>query len=123
MSFDHGHPVESLAVFPSLSLIVSSGGPLVKIWDVYQKKILTTLSNHTKVVTSVCFSDSASKLLTAGLDKRVNIFDTVGYENIASVEFHSPILSMALSPKDQTLAVGMAGGFLSVRQRKENLLK
>ena len=69
MSFDHGYPVESLAVFPSLSLVVSTGGPIVKIWDVYQKKILTSLSNHTKVVTSVCFSDSASKLLTAGLDK------------------------------------------------------
>ena len=123
MSFDHGYPIESLAVFPSMSLIISTGGPIVKIWDLYQRRILTSLSHHTKTVTSVCFSDGYSKILTAGLDKRVNIFDTVDYQKIASVEFDSPILSLDLSKKDQTMAVGMAGGFLSVRQRQEHILK
>ena len=123
MSFDHGYPVESLSLFPSMSLIVSAGGPLVKIWDVYQRRLLTSLSQHTKTVTSVCLSDGHSKILSAGLDKRVNIFDTRDYQKIASVEFDSPILSMDLSAKDQTIAVGMAGGFLSVRQRQEYIIK
>jgi len=74
MSFDHGYPVESLALFPSMSLIISVGGPIVKIWDVYQRRILTSLSHHTKTVTSVCFSDGNSKILTGGLDKRDAVF-------------------------------------------------
>merc|ERR1712050_146565 len=106
-----------------MSLIISVGGPIVKIWDVYQKRLLTSLSHHTKTVTSVAFSDGHSKILTAGLDKRVNIFDTVDYQKIASVEFDSPILSMDLSKKDQTIAVGMAGGFMSLRHRQEHIVK
>ena len=30
MSFDHGHPVEAICLFPSMSLIVSAGGALIK---------------------------------------------------------------------------------------------
>ena len=123
MSFDHGYPVESLAIFPSMTLIISTGGPIVKIWDMHNRRLLTSLSHHTKTVTSVCFSDGNSKILTAGLDKRVNIFGTVDYQKIGSVEFDSPILSMDLSANDQTIAVGMAGGFMSIRQRQEHILK
>ena len=89
----------------------------------HNRRLLTSLSHHTKTVTSVCFSDGNSKILTAGLDKRVNIFGTVDYQKIGSVEFDSPILSMDLSANDQTIAVGMAGGFMSIRQRQEHILK
>ena len=30
MSFDHGQPIESIFLFPSMSLIVSTGGSLIK---------------------------------------------------------------------------------------------
>ena len=87
MSFNHGAPVESICLFPSMSLIVSSGkflqilvaatrmtifdmflgGPTIKVWDCYQRKLLTQLSNHTKTVTSVCLSHDNTKIISAGL--------------------------------------------------------
>jgi len=123
MSFNHGSFVESVAVFPSLSLIVSAGGPIVKVWDTHRKKLLTTISNHTKNVSSICFNDSHTKLLTAGLDKRVNIFELNDYSRSATVEFDAPVLSMALSNGDRTLAAGTAGGYLFVRHRNEHIVK
>jgi len=117
MSFNHGAPVESICLFPSMSLIVSSGGPTIKVWDCYQRKLLTQLSNHTKTVTSVCLSHDNTKIISAGLDKRVNVFDALDYSTVSTFESDSPILSMSLSQRDSTMALGMAGGFISVAQR------
>ena len=95
----------------------------VKVWDTHRKKLLTTISNHTKNVSSICFNDSHTKLLTAGLDKRVNIFEMNDYSRAATVEFDAPVLSMALSNGDRTLAAGTAGGYLFVRHRNEHIVK
>ena len=43
------------------------GGPTIKVWDCYQRKLLTQLSNHTKTVTSVCLSHDNTKIISAGL--------------------------------------------------------
>jgi len=117
MSFNHGAPVESLALFPSMSLIVSTGGTLIKVWDCYQRKLLTSLSSHTKTVTSCRLNHDHTKIITAGLDKRVNVFNALDFSQCASFESDSPVLSLALSNQDETLALGMAGGFVSVAQR------
>ena len=50
-------------------------------------------------------------------DKRVNVFDALDYSTVSAFESDSPILSMSLSQRDSTMALGMAGGFISVAQR------
>jgi len=117
MSFDHGQPIESICLFPSMSLIVSTGGSLIKVWDCYQRKLLTSLSSHTKTVTSCRLNHNNTKIITAGLDKRVNVFNALDYSQCATFESDSPILSLALSNNDETLALGMAGGYVSIAQR------
>lgn len=86
MSFNHGAPVESLCLFPSMSLIVSTGGTLIKVWDCYQRKLLTSLSSHTKTVTSCRLNHTNTKIITAGLDKRVNVFNSLDYSQCATFE-------------------------------------
>ena len=47
------------------------------------------------------------------------MFDALDYSNVASFESAEPILSLAVSDKDETLALGMVTGFVSVAQRSK----
>lgn len=50
--FLHGHPVESIAFFPKGCLLVTAGGPEVKVWDmVGGVKLLHSIQAHMKTVT------------------------------------------------------------------------
>ena len=69
---DHGHPVETLLVFPSAGMGVSAGGNVVRVWDLLRGergRPLISVSNHQKTVTSLAFDGSCRRLLSAGLDK------------------------------------------------------
>lgn len=65
-------PVEDVLAFPSGGMCVSCGDQWVRVWDILAGgRLLLSLSNHLKTVTSLCFDGSAERLLSAGLDKSV----------------------------------------------------
>ncbi|KAK9712599.1 U3 small nucleolar RNA-associated protein 15 [Basidiobolus ranarum] len=118
ISMNHGEPVEDVLMFPGGGLVVSAGGPNVKIFDLLSGgRVLQTLTNHQKTVTSMCFDGSYSRLLTGSLDHHVKVYNVQDYKVVHSVKYPAPILSIALSPDDTHLVAGMASGLLSVRQR------
>lgn len=119
MTMNHGAPVESLLIYPNGGAIISSGGPIIKVWDLLSGgRCMHTLGNHQKTVTSMCFDGSASRLVTGSLDQHVKIYDVQDYKVVHSVKYPAPILSVGLSPDDTHLAAGMANGLLSIRQRQ-----
>lgn len=119
MTMNHGAPVESLLMYPNGGAIISSGGPVIKVWDLLSGgRCMHTLGNHQKTVTSMCFDGSASRLVTGSLDQHVKIYDVQDYKVVHSVKYPAPILSVGLSPDDTHLAAGMANGLLSIRQRQ-----
>ncbi|CAO3616719.1 unnamed protein product [Cunninghamella blakesleeana] len=119
MTMQHGAPVESILAYPGGGAVVSAGGPTIKIWDILSGgKCMHTLSNHQKTVTSLCFNGSASRLVTGSLDHHVKIYNVQDYRVVHSVKYPAPILSVGLSPDNTHLAVGMANGLLSIRQRQ-----
>lgn len=121
-SVNHGHPVESILVYPSATMMLTSGSDKVKIWDILQGgKLVATLSNHHKTITSMAFNHDSSRLLTAGLDKHVKIYDVSNFEVVHSMDYPSPILSLATSHNDRTLAVGMSDKTFQLRHRREVL--
>lgn len=70
MKMEHGAPVESILLFPSSSTCVSAGGHTVKLWDLIGGgRLLLTLPNHSKTVTSLSFDGNSQRLITGGLDK------------------------------------------------------
>jgi U3 small nucleolar RNA-associated protein 15 len=70
LSVDHGEPVENILLFPSANMFASCGGNSIKIWDVLKGgKLLRTLVNHHKTVTSLAFSQNYKYLLSGGLDR------------------------------------------------------
>ena len=70
VSVDHGEPVENILLFPSANMFVSCGGNSIKVWDVLKGgKLMRTLINHHKTVTSLAFSHNCKYLLSGGLDR------------------------------------------------------
>jgi len=118
MSMDHGQPVESVLVYPSDGLIVSTGGRYVKVWDMLKGgQQLVSLKNHHKTVTCVCMSAQSNRLLTGSLDRHVKVYNS-SFKVVHSFEYAASILSMGIAADDGVLAVGMTNGVLSLRHRK-----
>ncbi|XP_050768932.1 U3 small nucleolar RNA-associated protein 15 homolog isoform X1 [Gymnogyps californianus] len=119
MTIEHGQPVESVLLFPSGGLLVSAGGRYVKVWDVLKGgQLLVSLKNHHKTVTCLCLNSSGQRLLSGSLDRHVKIYSTTSYKVVHSFNYATSILSLALSPEDETIVVGMTNGVLNVKHRK-----
>ncbi|RUP43652.1 WD40-repeat-containing domain protein [Jimgerdemannia flammicorona] len=119
MNMNHGAPIEDVSMFPGGGVVVSAGGPTLKIWDLLSGgRLMNSLSNHQKTITSLCFDGSYSRLLTGSLDQHVKVYNVQDYKVVHSVKYPAPVLSVALSPDDTHLVAGMTGGLLSIRQRQ-----
>nr|AAQ97804.1 unknown [Danio rerio] len=117
MTMQHGQPVECVLLYPSEALLVSTGGRYVKVWDLLKGgQQLVSLKNHHKTVTCACLS-SSNKLLTASLDRHVKVYNS-SYKVVHNFDCASSILSLAVAPDDEAVAVGMTNGVLSIRHRK-----
>jgi U3 small nucleolar RNA-associated protein 15 len=117
---DHGAPVEKIIVSSNDKFLISAGGLVVKIWDLScGGRFVHALEHHHKTVTSLAFATNGTRLITGGLDRRVNIFslDSGDYRLIYSTKVANSVLSLAISPDDACMAVGM-GNLLSIYRRK-----
>ncbi|XP_017320973.2 U3 small nucleolar RNA-associated protein 15 homolog [Ictalurus punctatus] len=120
MTLQHGHPVECVLLYPSEALLVSTGGRYVKVWDLLKGgQQLVSLKNHHKTVTCACLSTADNRLLTGSLDRHVKVYNS-SYKVVHSFDYAASILSLALAPDDEMVAVGMANGVLSIRHRKHS---
>ncbi len=80
MQMDHGAPVEAVLMFPSGGTCVSAGGHSVKVWDLLGGgRLLLTVCNHSKTITSLSFDGSCRRLLSGGLDKLVSLWPWWGH--------------------------------------------
>lgn len=91
-------PVDQVLMFPSGSLAVSSSGPILRIWDlVAGGRCVRALSNHQKTITSLAFDGSAGRLLSAGLDQMVKVYDVASYKVSHTMRYSAPLLCVAVS--------------------------
>ncbi|KAI9502955.1 U3 small nucleolar RNA-associated protein [Coemansia spiralis] len=112
-------PVEDILVFPGGSIIAVAGGPNVHLYDTLMGgKHLTTMGNHEKTVTSLCMDNTGGRLLAGSLDHHVKIYDVQSFKMMYNMSYPAPVLSVALSPDNTKLAVGMASGVFSLRKRQ-----
>lgn len=91
-------PVEQVLMFPSGTVVLSSAGPILRVWDlVAGGKCIRAMSNHQKTVTSLAFNGNASRLLTGSLDHMVKVYDVGTYKVVHTMRYPAPILSLAVS--------------------------
>lgn len=121
-SVDHGAPIESVAFFPSGSLLVTAGGTDVCIWSMLGSgQLVQRVTAHQKTVTCVLAAPlvgAEPHVLSAGLDGHVKVVDPETYRPFTVHKYPAPILSLAASPASDVVAAGMADGTLSVHRRK-----
>ncbi|KAF9285600.1 snoRNA-binding rRNA-processing protein [Mortierella antarctica] len=98
MTMNHGAPVECVDMFPDGGVVVAAGGPSLKVFDILAGgRPMHSLSNHQKTVTSMCFDNSYSRLLTGSLDHHVKVYNVQDYSVVHSVKYPAPIMSVAIS--------------------------
>lgn len=91
-------PVEQVLMYPSGTAVVSSAGPIIRIWDIIAGgRCLRAISNHQKTVTALTFNSDASRLLTGGLDHMVKVYDVSTYNVLHTMRYPAPILCLAIS--------------------------
>ncbi|CAB3235035.1 unnamed protein product [Arctia plantaginis] len=120
LTVNHGCPVESTLFLPSGGIFISAGGTEIKVWDIFNAgKLLANISQHHKTITTLGLASNNSRLMSASLDRHVKIYDISTFKVIHNIDFPNAVLSMAISKDDDTLAVGMIDGIISVRKREK----
>jgi len=118
---DHGAPVESVLFLPSGGVFVSAGGTEVRVWDALAGgRLLAKLCQHHKAVTCLHLASDGRRLLSGSLDRHVKVYDVSTYRTVHTIDYTSPILSLAVSQRDSTVVVGTVDGLVSVRRREED---
>jgi len=95
----------------NLATLVATGSAdyTAKVWDALSGKELHTFS-HTRIVKSVNFTSDSKKILTAGQDKTLRIFDLTKPEaDPQLMEGHTQSVKQALWCKDQNIIVSGGG--------------
>lgn len=120
MTFRHDTAVEDVLAMPGGTTLLVATGNMVRVWDVVAAKEIAVLSNHQKTVTCLAQTMGGEKrrVLTGALDGHVKIYDTASWDVVHGVKYPAPVLSLAVSPDEKHLAVGMVGGLLSIRTRR-----
>jgi U3 small nucleolar RNA-associated protein 15 len=96
-------PVEQVLMYPSGTVVVSSAGSILRVWDILAGgRCLRALSNHQKTVTSLAFNANSSRLLTGGLDHMVKVYDISNYNVVHTMRYSSPVICLALSVRRLT---------------------
>lgn len=131
--FAHHQPVEAVTMANSGSIFVSAGGNYIKVWDIMSGKCMAEVSNHQKTITcewwnvqlffsfasllltllvslgpptiaALCFDAEGGRLLSAGLDRMVKVYDVSSWAVVHTLKYPMPLLSVGLS-------VGVVGGW------------
>eukprot|EP01138_Halocafeteria_seosinensis_P011431 gb/GECG01011675.1/.p1 GENE.gb/GECG01011675.1/~~gb/GECG01011675.1/.p1 ORF type:complete len:685 (+),score=124.48 gb/GECG01011675.1/:1-2055(+) len=118
MELDHGAPVSALMMLRGNGTLVSAGSNYLKVWDIVSGgKLLTTLSNHQKQITTLCLDGTQERLLSGGLDGHIKFYDLNTYEVAYGFKHSSPILSAAVNADNTRLAIGTTDKTVTVKQR------
>jgi U3 small nucleolar RNA-associated protein 15 len=110
--------LNALLPLPGGLLLASAGGEgILRIWDLVSRRCLYTFRNHQKDITTLTINSEGTRLLFGALDGHIKIYDIGTWKLVHGIRYTSPILCMAISMDSRVLAVGMVGGFLSIRTR------
>ncbi|XP_075229354.1 U3 small nucleolar RNA-associated protein 15 homolog [Lycorma delicatula] len=120
---DHGAPVESVIFLPSGGIFVSAGGTDICVWDAFNGgRMLARISQHHKTVTCLRVTSDGSRFLSGSLDRHVKVYSVSTYQMVHSFDYPNAVLSIDISPNDETLVAGMVDGLISVRRQETEIV-
>ncbi|ELR15292.1 U3 small nucleolar RNA-associated protein 15 family protein [Acanthamoeba castellanii str. Neff] len=121
IKINHGHPLEAVLPFPSSTLLFTAGSDNeIRVWDILAGgRMIRSVSNHQKAITTLAFNADGSRLISGSLDQHLKIYDVVDYSVVHTIKYNAPILCSALSPDNTHLVTGLSDGMLSIRHRPQ----
>ncbi|HYG73915.1 MAG TPA: WD40 repeat domain-containing protein [Planctomycetota bacterium] len=90
-------------------LAVGCADGTVWFWDIKAQKNTATLKQHVEEVTSVCFSGTGTKLLSASRDKTCRLWDVARGMELARFSSAHPVFDADLSPDEAHVVVASLG--------------
>lgn len=118
LTLTHDAPVEAALFFPNGNALVSAAGSALFVWDLLGGgRVLAQVRNHQKAVTALALDPDGTRILSGGVDRLVKVYDVQSYRVLHTMSHHAPVLSLAMSPDRQRLALGAADGDLCVMTR------
>lgn len=113
-TFDHGYPEHNDGVLDCGSeavvcqfnrrgtlLAVGCNDGRIAIWDFMTRGIARQLSNHIHPITSLSWSRSGRKLLSAATDWNVILWDVYSGEAELRLRFPSPVVKVQYNPRNR----------------------
>ena len=61
----------------------------IKLWNLDDGGLISTMRGHTREVMSVCFSPDGTKIVSGSFDKTVMIWDAASGEQLRSLKGHT----------------------------------
>lgn len=115
----HQHAITSIAYSPDGARFVSAGqGALTTvnldktwaaiIWDIQTVSQLAILSGHQGLIRDMVWSPDGSRIVTAGDDGTVRVWDANTGTSLSVVNVGVPVTALAYSTNRQFIAVGLA---------------
>lgn len=122
MTFKHIAAVEDVLCMPSGTAILAAADNQVAVLDIVAGRPRHIIKNHQKTVTALALASNGTRVVSAGLDGHMKVFETSGWNVVYGSKYPSPILSLAVigsgSPREEKhVVVGMASGQLSIKTR------
>lgn len=118
-TLDHGAQIDDIHVLPGGAMVLTVGGPDVRLWDLFTGGILVnTLACHAKAVTSAAVDTVSSRLFTAGLDGYVKVHDLLSLQTQGVIPVGTQALALDVAPDLSRFAVGKADGILELKSSR-----
>eukprot|EP00397_Hematodinium_sp_SG-2012_P041991 GEMP01046365.1.p1 GENE.GEMP01046365.1~~GEMP01046365.1.p1 ORF type:complete len:497 (+),score=95.91 GEMP01046365.1:67-1557(+) len=122
MTFDHGHPVESICYFPSAMLLLSAGSTVVNVWDLSKGSLVSTFGDsHGRTITSCSVDGKGETCFTTSLDGTAKVYDASTYRMLYSYVLPKPALCGQWSPSGSGFIVGLESGWQARRCNRLNV--
>jgi WD40 repeat protein len=86
----------------------------ILLWDANNVSQQAALAGHTARVNALVYSRDGSRLISAGADKTLRIWDVTAKNALTTIQSQSPIRAAAYSPNGQFIAYGAEDGTVAL---------
>jgi WD40 repeat protein len=96
-----------IALSPNASILASSSGTAIRLWDLETGQAIRTLTGHLDFVSCLAITPDGNLLISGAADKSLRFWDVQTGQRLGAILLHTDtVLSLAISPNGQFLASG-----------------